>query len=96
MSRVETYQQSGQDTSSQSQPTAQEIINKLEKAYIDATSHVAEVKTKHIQLLEQLIAAQDAQHTTLKTLADTKISYIANMLQAEQTKGAPRQDNVKQ
>jgi uncharacterized membrane-anchored protein len=91
MSREETYQQLGQS----SQPTAQEIVNKLEKAYIDATSHVAEVKTKHMQVLEQLIAAQDAQHTALKTLADTKISYIANMLQTEQSKSVPRQDNVK-
>lgn len=95
MSREETYQQSGQSQGQQSQPTAQEIVNKLEKAYIDATSHVAEVKTKHMQVLEQLITAQDAQHAALKTLADTKISYIANMLQAEQSKSAPRQDNVK-
>lgn len=68
------------------QETAQDIVNKLEKLYIESTNTVADIKAKHVQLLEQLIAAHEAQHSALKTLADTKISYIANMLQAEQSK----------
>ena len=77
------------------QETAQDIVNKLEKTYIDSTNTVADIKTKHIQLLEKLIAAHEAQHTALKTLADTKIAYIANMLQTEQSKNTTRSDNVK-
>ena len=83
------------DSKEPKQETAQDIVNKLEKTYIDATNTVSDIKTKHIQLLEQLIAAQDAQHTALKTLADTKIAYIANMLQTEQSKNTTRLDNVK-
>jgi hypothetical protein len=74
----------------------QELINKLERLYTEATNTVLETKSKHVLMLQQLLDEQEAQHTALKNLADTKITILVNTLQAEQSKNnSARGDNVK-
>lgn len=88
--------------------TPVETLQRLEKEYVEAARHTADLKDQLLQLQDKLLSAQDASHRALMNFTTAKEQYLVGIIQNSQsassnsTSGSnlptipeePRSDNV--
>ena len=71
---------SAEQSTNQPQPTPQEVVASLERAYVERARVSNDLKDQLVKLQDQLLAAQDAAFKTYQNLANYKEQHMASII----------------
>lgn len=84
-SSLEQTQASGQVQNHPKPPTAQEILQSLEREYQERNCELTATRESLSKSQEQVIAAQDAAHKAFQLLSANKERYLVNIIAQHQS-----------